>query len=288
MCASGPQYIGSAACKACHPDVAGSFYKNPHFKLIAGGEEAPLHVGCESCHGPGAEHVAGNGDKTKIVAFSAMQPNRIIDACLKCHSNSIGRAQIRRSSHTQASIVCTSCHSIHHSNPQTRLLANEQTTLCTACHLNVRAEFALPFKHRVNEGFMACVDCHNPHGSAAPTWRMGARPRMVETALGNEEPCLRCHVDKRGPFAFEHAAVRVDGCEVCHQPHGSMNARLLRRPAVFTLCLECHNGRGNFGRRDDGIPITAAFHNMADPRFRNCTTCHVRIHGSNGDQFFLR
>jgi ferredoxin len=27
---------------------------------------------------------------------------------------------------------------------------------------------------------------------------------------------------------------------------------------------------------------------MASPRFRNCTTCHVRIHGSNSDQRFLR
>jgi hypothetical protein len=27
---------------------------------------------------------------------------------------------------------------------------------------------------------------------------------------------------------------------------------------------------------------------MADPRFRNCTACHVRIHGSNADPRFLR
>jgi hypothetical protein len=27
---------------------------------------------------------------------------------------------------------------------------------------------------------------------------------------------------------------------------------------------------------------------MADPRYQNCTTCHVRIHGSNADSRFLR
>ena len=152
----------------------------------------------------------------------------------------------------------------------------------------MRAQFALPFKHRVNEGFMNCTDCHNPHGAAAPTWRMGARPRMVESAPGNEEPCLKCHTDKRGPFAYEHAAVRVDGCEVCHQPHGSMNARLLKRPTVFTLCLECHNGAEPFGRQGSNIFRTPKDHNIADPRYRNCTTCHVRIHGSNADARFLR
>ena len=111
---------------------------------------------------------------------------------------------------------------------------------------------------------------------------------MMEHAQGNEQPCMKCHVDKRGPFAFEHAAVRVDGCESCHSPHGSANARLLKRPAVFTLCLECHNGADSFGRQADGVAMTPRFHNLGDPRYRNCTTCHVRIHGSNSDLFFLR
>jgi hypothetical protein len=60
----------------------------------------------------------------------------------------------------------------------------------------------MPFKHRVNEGFMSCTDCHNPHGAFAPTWRMAARPRLVDQALSNEEPCLKCHSEKRGPFLY--------------------------------------------------------------------------------------
>jgi DmsE family decaheme c-type cytochrome len=111
---------------------------------------------------------------------------------------------------------------------------------------------------------------------------------MVSQALGNEEPCLKCHVDKRGPFAFEHPAVRVDGCETCHAPHGSTNARLLKRPVIFTICLECHTGAGTFGTRNNGVTMQSGTHNMADPRYQNCTTCHVRIHGSNGDSFFFR
>lgn len=67
-----------------------------------------------------------------------------------------------------------------------------------------------------------------------------------------------------------------------------MNARLLKRPVTFTLCLECHNGAGTFGRQGDGILTQSPSHNMADPRYQNCTTCHVRIHGSNADARFLR
>lgn len=154
----------------------------------------------------------------------------------------------------------------------------------------------MPVKHRVNEGVIECSDCHNPHGTFAATWRTGIRPRMVDQTsgqaagqnLGNEEPCLKCHQDKRGPFVFEHAPVRVNGCESCHFPHGSMNSKLLRRPVVYTVCLPCHNGAGNFGLTGSGVALQSGAHNMLDPRFHDCTNCHVRIHGSNADPNFLR
>ena len=136
---------------------------------------------------------------------------------------------------------------------------------------------------------MQCSDCHNPHGAFAPTWRVGQRPRMVEQGPGGgDEVCIKCHADKRGPFAFEHPPVHIEGCETCHSPHGSMNTRLLRRPVVYTLCLECHNGAGTFGREGTGVIAQSSTHNMFDPRFHNCTACHVRIHGSNADPNFLR
>lgn len=281
-------YVGSAVCKTCHPDVWLNFFKNPHYRSIASGTEAPERTGCEGCHGPGKTHVDERGGKTSIIAFSLLEPAKTIDNCLQCHAETISRANLRRSEHTQADVVCTNCHSIHRSPVAKNLLAKTQADLCYSCHAPVRAQFNMPFKHRVNEGFMSCTDCHNPHGSFAPTWRMGARPALISHAAGNEEACIKCHQDKRGPFAFEHPAVRVDGCSSCHVPHGGTNARLLRRPAVFTLCLECHNGAGNFGRQGDGIKTQSAAHNMADPRYQNCTQCHVRIHGSNSSSLFFR
>ncbi len=281
-------YVGSTPCKTCHPDVWLKFYKNPHFASIATGKEAPENTGCEGCHGPGGAHVRAHGGKATIVAFSQLGPRQVLDTCLRCHGGTLSRANIRRSEHTLEGVACTSCHSIHKSTARHSLLARAEPELCYGCHADVRAQFSMPFKHRVNEGFMACSDCHNPHGTFAPTWRMAARPRMVDQALANEEACLKCHSDKRGPFVFEHPPVRIEGCEVCHNPHGSVNSRLLKRPVVFTLCLECHNGAGNFGLHGTGDPNPSAQHNMADPRYQNCTNCHVRIHGSNADSLFLR
>jgi DmsE family decaheme c-type cytochrome len=282
-------FVGSNVCRTCHPDIYSTFFRNPHYKSIASGREAPADTGCESCHGPGAGHVsAGGGRETIPNAFSRMAPGAIVDTCLRCHSQTISRANIRRSEHTLSDVVCANCHSIHRSPAPKYLLADQQTDLCYSCHTTVRAQFSMPFKHRVNEGSVKCTDCHNPHGSFAATWSMGARPRMVDQAVGNEQPCLACHIDKRGPFVYEHPAVRVDGCETCHNAHGSTNARLLKRPVTFPLCLECHNGFGNFGRQANGVRLQSASHNMADPRYQNCTTCHVRIHGSNSNSLFLR
>ncbi|MCX6622328.1 MAG: DmsE family decaheme c-type cytochrome, partial [Acidobacteria bacterium] len=282
-------YAGSAVCKSCHPDITSTFFRNPHYKSVAAGKLPPEKAGCESCHGPAKAHVAARGGKLTIPrAFSLLKPEAVLDACLECHSNQISRANIRRSAHTMNGVACTSCHSVHRSPTQKFLLARKQTDLCYTCHASVRAQFNMPVKHRVNEGFMNCSDCHNPHGAFAPTWGSGVRPRLAQQVLGADQPCLRCHRDKAGPFTFEHAAVRVEGCERCHFPHGSINARLLRRPVVFTMCLECHNGAGTFGRHSTGVVLQTSSHNMADPRYQNCTVCHARIHGSNSDQYFLR
>ena len=68
----------------------------------------------------------------------------------------------------------------------------------------------------------------------------------------------------------------------CHTPHGSVNARLLKHNQTNLLCLECHTFTTGMNVRG-----ATAFHNQ-DQKFQACTMCHVSIHGSNRDQFFLK
>src|SRR3954465_5424248 len=107
------QYVGSEACKTCHADVWLNFYKNPHYKSIASGKESAAHTGCEGRHGPAGNHVAARGGKATIKAFSNFTPQQTLTTCLECHSKDVSRANIQRSVHTQADVVCTNCHSIH-------------------------------------------------------------------------------------------------------------------------------------------------------------------------------
>src|ERR1019366_6355272 len=181
-------YVGSEACKICHADVWLNFYKNPHYKSIASGKEAPAHTGCEGCHGPAGDHVAARGGKATIIAFSNFTPPQTLAACLECHSKDITRANIQRSVHTEADVVCTNCHSIHKPATPKYLLAKQQNELCYTCHSSERAQFEMPSKHRVNEGVVQCTDCHNPHGGFGGTSmssRAVSNSAMLQPAFDN-------------------------------------------------------------------------------------------------------
>ena len=116
--------------------------------------------------------------------FPSSNRNKSSTTACAATAQALARANIRTSQHTQNDVVCTNCHSIHGSTTPKFLLAKTQTELCYGCHADVRSQFSMPFKHRVNEGVMTCSDCHNPHGTFAPTWRMADTSAMVEQVHG--------------------------------------------------------------------------------------------------------
>src|SRR2546427_265860 len=148
------------------------------------------------------------------------------------------------------------------------LLRQSQPQLCYSCHSTVQAQFALPTHHRVPEGLLKCTDCHNAHGT-------NNQPMLRKTAW---EVCVDCHTEKRGPFVFEHAAVKVEGCAGCHSPHGTVNRQLLLRREGRFLCLQCHV---------DPFAPNVPHGRLGFPTKGECARCHVAVHGSNFNQFLL-
>lgn len=257
-------YAGSETCAVCHEDIGSSFRRNPH---------SLVKSGCESCHGPGKEH-AEAADPTKIFRFRNATPARTDEQCLSCHAGGSGHSSRQFGGHFRSQTACTACHSVHQASARP-LLAKEPNALCQQCHLNVKAEFTRPFRHKLNQGAIDCVDCHDAHGASAG--------RDLKRVSANDSGCLKCHGDKRGPFPFEHAPVRLSSCSTCHEPHGSANPRMLTRHDQSLLCLECHTTTLT---RAGGTP--PAFHDLRSARIRNCTICHSKIHGSFVSRDFLR
>jgi len=289
-------YVGSDACKDCHEDQFKAYSHTAHAQLTTLGSWKSKVTGCESCHGPGKNHIA-DGDITKIISFKNKSPKEASETCLTCHAGKEERNNFRRGEHWRNDIGCTDCHSPHSltngrneassnmlvksSNAEKpgfstiRMLKANDPQLCVSCHNEVKPQFTMPFHHKVLEGAMRCSDCHNPHG--------GFEAKQTRLATGADAACIKCHVDKQGPFTYEHAPVKTEGCVACHTPHGAANPRLLRYSSVNQLCLTCHSAAHDVGAIEPAGPQ----HNQ-NAQYANCTACHVKIHGSRTSPVFFR
>jgi DmsE family decaheme c-type cytochrome len=287
-------YVGAETCAACHDAAANSVAHTKHGNLEKIASWKDKVVGCESCHGPGKEHVEAGGDKTKIISFKNKNPKEISETCLSCHAGKEEHNNFRRGDHWRNNIGCTDCHTAHgpeagvtrtgsttlvseasRTKPAPAMLKASEPQLCISCHSEVKSQFNKPFRHKVLEGAMNCSDCHNSHG--------GFEQKQTKLAVGADSACVKCHSDKQGPFVFEHAPLKTEGCAACHTPHGSANPKMLKRPQVRQLCIECHSSI-----TVQAAPDVPSFHNQSVLRYQNCTICHAAIHGSNTNKDFFR
>ena len=163
--------------------------------------------------------------------------------CAQCHEDKTGH--FASSSHARLAlkdgkdrdIGCEACH-----GPASKHVAagggkgsivnpGKSPEACFQCHLDKRGQFALPNSHQVLNGKMSCGDCHDVHEGAA----------IAGTGFDIEKQtatCTKCHTQQKGPFVYEHGAIK-EGCTACHNPHGTVNQKmLLARDA--NLCLRCH------------------------------------------------
>lgn len=286
------QEPGPEACAICHEDLVKGFQKTAH--QVLGSKKGKEHVACSSCHGSGIKH-AESADPALIRNPRKLRVTEADATCNQCHT-AMKRQNLLANSHSRAQVACFTCHSVHGNDSKSvepllrsRLVrpsgAAEKPLLphkgasvnqmCTSCHTAEWANFQLPHGHPVARNAMSCTDCHSPHGSTLN--------KQIRNVTSNQPACFNCHGDKRGPFAFPHAPMTIDGCGTCHTPHNSANPFMLTRHEVRFQCLECH---ANTTAAPGGAP--PAFHDLRSPRYANCTTCHVKIHGSHIDKALLK
>jgi DmsE family decaheme c-type cytochrome len=275
----GATLVGSEECLVCHEDVQG------HEKIAA------YHAGCESCHGAGSLHA-------KSEAREEIRHPANGD-CLACHAVGYDtHLSWGTGDHSRAGLFCSDCHNPHattdrHLRAQAEVrwrTMDDPSRLCVECHDDVGARLRFPSRHPVAEGMMSCLSCHDPH-----------EDRRIAGG-GPNRTCAKCHQDIVGPWIYEHAPV-VDGCTLCHDPHGAATDNLLAT-ALPALCLSCHSvndlwhhslaGTGIFDpsdpdqiiRQDRPPPDTSQAITSAEAMtfLRRCTDCHGAVHGSYTDE----
>jgi predicted CXXCH cytochrome family protein len=204
------------------------------------------------------------------------------ETCQECHADIV--KGFKTATHTRLKaagphakdIGCESCHgpgSVHNQSGgayHTIVNPKKSPEICFQCHLDKRGEFNLSHSHPVLDGKMSCGDCHDPH--------KGSAVRGGGTALATEaDTCAKCHKAQHGPFVFEHEAVR-EGCTTCHNPHGSVNDKMLVARNA-NLCLKCHFQQQTAA----GIFIGGSNHGSASRLGRGTcwsSGCHEAVHGS--------
>jgi predicted CXXCH cytochrome family protein len=87
---------------------------------------------------------------------------------------------------------------------------------------------------------------------------------------------MQCHREKARPHVFEHEALR-EGCPTCHNPHGSINDKMLTERDV-NLCLKCHAQIAS-----PGTVFIGDFSHTTRLSEGPCwsASCHTAVHGSD-------
>ena len=199
-------------------------------------------------------------------------------SCIACHA--LENVQASHSLHVRAfragaAAACESCHgpgSAHVREPtkpgliiaftrDSKTPIDAQAGVCLACHAGGARQDWIGSVHQQHQ--LSCTDCHNPMARLSP------EGVLADNSIN--QVCSTCHQDIRDKFNRRSHMPLPEGqmsCVDCHNPHGTLNADLIKTDTVNETCYACHaEKRGPF--LFEHAPVR-----------ENCLACHDP-HGSN-------
>lgn len=240
-----------ANCQQCH----GSQIETTLNASLAAYETrfTTLQINCESCHGPGREHVqlaeAGGSEFDEnlgLTSLVGLSKNESLNVCFQCHA----LKDVLREDHLPGEPLDRYFalkfpmlgDDPYTADSRTRTFAYQATHLSSACYL---------------DGPMDCVSCHEPHGQGY--WDTNGQPLPSPYDDGQ---CLSCHPSKADdPQAHTFHPPDSDGarCVSCHMPY-------LQHPEV--------GSQVSFARSDHTIPVPRPAFDAASGFESACAGCH--------------
>lgn len=226
-----PGATANTQCLACHVTGYEKGYDAGRDRYDSRWVE--LGVGCEACHGPGREHV-----RVRLSGLSghdpygtALDPVRVTEPCMPCHSLSVPLADGYRPGAALADFFDVELLDTDALHPDGQLRGEAY-------------EWAAFRMSRMAAAGVTCLDCHEPHGG---------RPRAEGDAL-----CLGCHEPALASTPHTHHPPGPGSeCVGCHMPDQVFMGRDRRRDHAFVrpdpersrvigapdACTMCHRDR---------------------------------------------
>ncbi len=234
------------------------------------GEKQELNIGCETCHGPGSEHVAAGGKGMAIVSPQLLTPERETVICAQCHSRPQGNDSfgIKKdsplNSENKMMIAGTSRADFLANNTSRNDSAESdmfEDGLHSKAHHQQYTDFIQSGKYRNGSQLLTCSSCHDLHAPGTDRHQL--------SGVSDSSLCLSCHTSVK---IDEHQKDKVGTVM-------GANAK----------CIDCHNvktansgaGLNQIGENLHG-DITAHVFDVPNktkkpmpvPYTNTCGTCH--------------
>ncbi|MHB1126315.1 MAG: hypothetical protein ACYC2T_05065 [Bacillota bacterium] len=233
-------------------------------------EKQELNIGCETCHGPGSEHVAAGGKGKSIVSLQNLTPEREVALCAQCHSrpqgndslgikkdsplNSENKMMVAGTSRAEFLANFTSRHDADSGDMQADGLFSKS-------HHQQYTDFIQSSKYRNGSQLLTCASCHDLHAPGTDRHQL--------SGVSDNSLCLSCHT-----------SVKINEHQIAKTGF-NMGAK----------CIDCHNvktstsgaGLNQIGSNLHG-DITSHLFSVPDktkkpmpvPYTNPCGTCHQK------------
>jgi len=221
-------------------------------KHPATGKLQEMNIGCESCHGPGSEHLDSGGAGKSIITPQNLTPERETMICAACHTRTQSND---KDGHKYENPLDKNNKMMLPGTSRANFLANNVSSYDTSAfwgdnvhakkHHSQATEFIQSKKYRNGTQLTTCASCHDVH---AP-----GKDRHQLNGASDNKLCLSCHSTKND--------LKVH-----------MEATTGYNMGPGTLCIQCHLQKT--AQSGSGSPTTVFKSPSGQEYFHNDISSH--------------